>query len=139
MNNQQITDTEDPETLFEHFAFTVDPGQEPMRIDRWLMHRIAHASRTKIQAAIDAGSVLVNEKSTKSNYKVNPKIIFEFYFPKNQETPKFTPRTYLLMWFTKMTILPSSTNLPEWWFIPVREIPQALWSMLWFITLDNYP
>jgi 23S rRNA pseudouridine1911/1915/1917 synthase len=91
MNNQQITDTEDPEALFEHFAFTVDPGQEPMRIDRWLMHRIAHASRTKIQAAIDAGSVLVNEKSTKSNYKVKPKDHIRILLPEEPRDTEVYP------------------------------------------------
>ncbi len=64
---------EEEEEGFEHYAFTVDPGQEPMRIDRWLMHRIAHASRTKIQAGIVSGAVMVNENSVKSNYKVKPK------------------------------------------------------------------
>ena len=64
---------EEEEEGFEHYAFTVDPGQEPMRIDRWLMHRIANASRTKIQAGIISGAVKVNENSVKSNYKVKPK------------------------------------------------------------------
>jgi 23S rRNA pseudouridine1911/1915/1917 synthase len=44
-----------------------------MRIDRWLMHRIANASRTKIQAGIVSGAVMVNENSVKSNYKDKPK------------------------------------------------------------------
>lgn len=58
--------------LFEHYAFTADPGQELMRIDKWLMHKIANASRTKIQAAIEVGFVLVNDKPVKSNYKIKP-------------------------------------------------------------------
>lgn len=91
MNNQHITDTEDPEALFEHFAFTVDPGQEPMRIDRWLMHRIAHASRTRIQAAIEAGSVLVNEKPTKSNYKVKPKDHIRILLPEEPRDTEVYP------------------------------------------------
>jgi 23S rRNA pseudouridine1911/1915/1917 synthase len=43
-----------------------------MRIDKWLMHKIPNASRSKIQAGIEAGAVLVDEKPTKSNYKVRP-------------------------------------------------------------------
>lgn len=62
----------DESGLFEHYSFTVDPGQELLRIDKWLMHKIANASRTKIQAAIEVGFVLVNEKPVKSNYKVKP-------------------------------------------------------------------
>lgn len=59
-------------SLFEHYLFIADPGQELLRIDKWLMHKIANASRTKVQAAIDVGFVLVNEKTVKSNYKIKP-------------------------------------------------------------------
>lgn len=62
----------DESQLFEHYAFIADPGQELMRIDKWLMHKIANASRTKIQAGIEAECVLVNEKPIKSNYKIKP-------------------------------------------------------------------
>ncbi len=58
--------------LFEHYRFLVDPGQEAMRIDKWLMHRLQNASRTKIQAAADAGCVQVNSKIVKSNYRIKP-------------------------------------------------------------------
>ena len=64
-------DHSEAEELFEHYAFTADPKQELMRIDRWLMHKIANASRTKIQAGISAGCVLVNEKTV--NYRENEK------------------------------------------------------------------
>ena len=57
---------------FEHFRFVADPGQSLMRIDKFLADRIQHASRTKIQAALEAGNVLVNDKTTKSNYKIKP-------------------------------------------------------------------
>lgn len=60
------------EGLYEHYAFTADPGQEQMRIDKWLMHKIANASRSKIQAGIESGAVVVNDKPTKSNYKIKP-------------------------------------------------------------------
>ncbi|MBR1783944.1 MAG: RluA family pseudouridine synthase [Bacteroidales bacterium] len=68
--------TEEPENeqqeLFEHYRFNVDRGQEPMRLDRYLSMRIEGVSRTRVQAAIEAGCVLVNENPTKSNYKVKP-------------------------------------------------------------------
>jgi len=50
----------------------VDPGQEALRIDKFLMSRIQNATRNKIQQATKAGNVLVNEKAVKSNYKVKP-------------------------------------------------------------------
>jgi 23S rRNA pseudouridine1911/1915/1917 synthase len=63
--------TEDKE-LFEHFRFSVDKGQEPLRIDKFLMNRIENATRTKIQQAAEAGNILVNDKPVKSNYRVKP-------------------------------------------------------------------
>lgn len=62
---------EQPE-LYEHYNITVDNGQNLLRVDKFLMHKIQNASRTKIQAAADAGSILVNGKPVKSSYKVKP-------------------------------------------------------------------
>ena len=42
------------------------------RIDKVLCDRIANASRTKVQAAIEADCVLVNDRSIKNNYKIKP-------------------------------------------------------------------
>lgn len=58
--------------LFEHFKIVVDKGQSLLRIDKFLMLRIENASRNKIQVAIDAGNVLVNQNPVKSSYKVKP-------------------------------------------------------------------
>ena len=58
--------------LYEHYRFEVDPGQEALRIDKFLMSKIMNATRNKIQQATKAGNVLVNEKEVKSNYKVRP-------------------------------------------------------------------
>ncbi len=58
--------------LYEHFRFVADRGQSPMRVDKFLVDRIVGASRNRIQNAADAGYILVNGKSVKSNYKVKP-------------------------------------------------------------------
>lgn len=59
--------------LHEHYKFIADPGQTLLRVDKFLMNRIEHASRTKIQEAADAGNIFVNDKRiSKSNYKVKP-------------------------------------------------------------------
>ena len=63
---------EEIEELFEHFRIEVDPGQTPLRIDRFLIDRLPNASRNKIQAAIKNGFVQVNNSKVKSNYKVHP-------------------------------------------------------------------
>lgn len=64
--------TEESNELFEHFRFTVDKGQAPVRVDKYLMARIENASRNRIQNAARAGNILVNNKVIKSNYKVRP-------------------------------------------------------------------
>lgn len=58
--------------FYEHFRFEADPGQELMRIDKWLMHKLANASRTRVQAAADAGAVRVNGQPVKPSYRIKP-------------------------------------------------------------------
>jgi 23S rRNA pseudouridine1911/1915/1917 synthase len=65
--------TEDSEDeFFEHFRFIADKGQNLLRVDKFLVTRIEHASRNRIQLAADAGYILANGKPVKSNYKVKP-------------------------------------------------------------------
>jgi 23S rRNA pseudouridine1911/1915/1917 synthase len=61
------------EELFEHFKFTADPGQEVVRVDKYLMDRMPNTSRNKIQVAARNGNIHVNGKPVKPNYKVKPK------------------------------------------------------------------
>lgn len=60
------------EELYEKLTLVVDRGQEPLRIDKFLMSRIEGATRNKIQQAIEDEWVQVNEKPIKSNYKIKP-------------------------------------------------------------------
>ena len=73
---------ENSNSLFEHFSFTVDRGQSPLRIDKYLMNFVENATRTKIQAAAKLGSIQVDGNVVKSNYKVKPgdkiKVLFEY-------------------------------------------------------------
>ncbi len=64
--------TQDNDELYERFNLTIDKGQEPLRIDKFLVSRIEGATRNKIQKAIDLGMVLANGKEVKSNYKIKP-------------------------------------------------------------------
>ena len=52
--------------LYEHHAFTVDKGQAPLRIDKYLMNRVENATRNKIQTAAKNGSIYVNDVQVKS-------------------------------------------------------------------------
>lgn len=56
--------------LYEHFRFVADKGQQPLRVDKYLMNRIENATRNKIQKAAKEGNIFVNDTVVKSNYKV---------------------------------------------------------------------
>ncbi len=58
--------------LFEHHRLLVDPGQSALRIDKYLANRLDNASRSRIQAAAEAGSILVNGNPVRANYKIKP-------------------------------------------------------------------
>src|SRR5688500_18762385 len=66
--NINTDEQEGSEELYERFSFSIDKGQEPYRIDKFLMNRIENATRNKLQRAINAGLVLVNGKEVKQNY-----------------------------------------------------------------------
>ena len=71
MHNPQEEDIPESEELYERLSLIIDKGQEPIRIDKFLMARIEGSTRNKIQQAIEEERVLVNEKVIKSNYKIN--------------------------------------------------------------------
>ena len=60
------------ETLYERRTFTVNNGQEPVRIDKWVQMHVEGATRNKVQKGIEAGFLTVNGKMVKSNYKIKP-------------------------------------------------------------------
>lgn len=68
-NNDQEIENED---LYEHHKFTASLGQEPLRVDKFLMNFIENATRNKIQQAAKSGNILVNEIPVKQNHKVKP-------------------------------------------------------------------
>jgi 23S rRNA pseudouridine1911/1915/1917 synthase len=74
--------------LYEHFRFVVDRGQNPLRIDKYLMAKIENASRNRIQNSAHAGNILVNNVVVKPNFKVRPLDVITIvlaYPPKDTE------------------------------------------------------
>lgn len=59
----------------------VDPGQQPMRIDKFLMHRLEQTSRNKIQNAIRSEAVLVENKAVKPNFLIKPGQVITLILP----------------------------------------------------------
>ncbi len=66
--NEELEEDE----LFEHHRIVCDPGQDPYRIDKFLMDRLPNVTRNKVQQGIKEGFVKVNGEDVKPNYKVHP-------------------------------------------------------------------
>ncbi|WP_341227368.1 RluA family pseudouridine synthase [uncultured Arcticibacterium sp.] len=71
MEEKHIEDDLEDDELYEHLNLTADPGQTPLRLDKFIGHH-TNSSRNKIQNAIDSESVKVNGNLVKSSYKVRP-------------------------------------------------------------------
>ncbi|MCB0700998.1 MAG: RluA family pseudouridine synthase [Chitinophagales bacterium] len=79
---------QDEPVLEERMRIQVTKNQEPERIDKYVMAKIEYATRNKVQQAIDAGYILVNNAKVKSNYKIRPLdeiIVFETRSPETTE------------------------------------------------------
>ena len=66
--------------LHEHFHFVAQKGQQPLRVDKYLMNYIENATRSKIQQAAKDGNIYVNDVTVKSNYKVKPNDVVRVLF-----------------------------------------------------------
>ncbi len=85
-HNSENTDSNDE--LYQKFIFKTDAGQEPYRIDKFLMNRIEGATRNKIQQAIHNKMVLVNGSEIKPNFKVKANqeiVVFTDMAPEENE------------------------------------------------------
>jgi len=70
--NSEGPNKNESDDLYEHFRFEAQKGQQPLRVDKYLMNYIENATRSKIQKAAKDGNIYVNDISVKSNYKVKP-------------------------------------------------------------------
>jgi len=92
MLNEQEDDISESEELYEKLSIVVDKGQEPLRIDKFLMARVEGATRNKIQQAIENEMVLVNEAPIKNNYKIKAGDKIVIFDSKNPETSEIVPQ-----------------------------------------------
>lgn len=72
---------QDEKELFEHQRIVVEKGLTMIRLDKFLMNRVENTSRNRIQNAIDAGAVRVNDTLVKASYKVKPLDIITIVLP----------------------------------------------------------
>ncbi len=79
------------EEMFEHFRLEVDRGQALLRIDKFLFNRLEKQSRSRIQAAAEAGNVLVNGAAVRSSYKVKPLDVIRIMLPYERRELEILP------------------------------------------------
>lgn len=77
---EENLENEQGDEFYEHYRFKVDKGQELLRIDKYLMHKLEKTSRNRIQKGADAGNILVNDVAVKSNYRVKPGDVISLVF-----------------------------------------------------------
>ncbi len=91
-NEEVEDDIAQGEDLVQEVNIKIDPGQQTERIDKFLASRLTNnISRTKIQYAAEAQSILVNGKPVKSNYKIRPGDNIQLIFPRSSEVYDLSP------------------------------------------------
>lgn len=87
----------DDDELYEHYSFKAGKGQEPLRVDKFLMNFVENATRNKIQQAAKAGNIFVNGIAVKQNHRVKAndevKVMFEHPPHEYLLTPENIPLT----------------------------------------------
>jgi len=77
---------------FEHHKFVADNGQNPLRVDKFLLNFVEFATRNKIQQAIKAGNVKVNDAIVKASHKVKANDVVTIIYDYPQEKHELVPQ-----------------------------------------------
>lgn len=92
---QEHDNLDENDDLYEHHSFTATKGQEPLRVDKFLMNFIENATRNKVQQAAKDGNIYVNGIPVKQNYKVKAgdevKVLLAYPPYENLLTPEDIP------------------------------------------------
>lgn len=84
-------DPQEEDLVYDELVLKVDPKQEPRRVDLFIMDRIEKATRSKVQAAIKDGHVVVNDEMIKPNYKVKPGDQIKIYWSRPRDYDRVIP------------------------------------------------
>jgi len=82
------------QTELKPLRITTAPGQQPLRIDRYLQQALPSISRNKIHELIDAGLIRVSGEVPRKSHKVGGGEIIEVFFrdqPPQDVTPEAIP------------------------------------------------
>ena len=77
----EVAYEDEQQEMFEHYRFDISAGQVPMRVDKYLATHMEYTSRHRIQLAIKAEYIRVNDKIVKANYVVRPGDVIKFVMP----------------------------------------------------------
>ena len=78
--------------LFEHHRIEVDPGQEAVRLDKYLMDKLPNTTRNRIQNGIKDGYVKVDDVEVKKpNTKVRPNQVIVMSLPEPPRDNELLP------------------------------------------------
>ena len=88
----QDLELDEEQGMFEHFRLSVDPGQAPVRIDKFMTAHLEDTSRHRIQMAIKEGYVKVGEKTAKANLIVRPGDVIRFMMPYRRRGLEIVPQ-----------------------------------------------
>lgn len=91
VDDLQLREEDTGGELFERRVIKTDKGQEPLRIDKFLMIRMEGATRNKIQQAIDNGLVTVNGEQVKPNFKIKANVEIVVYSLDDPESTQIIP------------------------------------------------
>ncbi|MDR9447697.1 MAG: RluA family pseudouridine synthase [Psychroflexus sp.] len=89
---QEKSSSQNVDELHQHHKFIADKGQEPLRVDKFIMNFVENATRNKVQKAAKNGNIFVNDIAVKPNHKVKPfdvvKVMLEHPPHENLLTPE---------------------------------------------------
>lgn len=84
-------DGDQEQEMFEHFRYEALGKQDPIRVDKYLAGQMEGTSRSRIQLAIKAGFVRVNDRPVKANYVVRPRDVITFVMPYRRRGTEILP------------------------------------------------
>lgn len=84
-------DGDQEQEMFEHFRYEALGKQDPIRVDKYLAGQMEGTSRSRIQLAIKAGFVRVNDRTVKANYVVRPRDVITFVMPYRRRGTEILP------------------------------------------------
>ena len=89
---EDLLPEDEEQGMFEHFRLNVDPGQAPLRIDKYMAAHLEDTSRHRIQCAIKEGYVRIGDIPVKANRIVRPGDVIRFVMPYRRRGLEIIPQ-----------------------------------------------